>query len=262
MNHFKRLLTVLQFTLCTVAVFAEGNGCSLSVIVDSTHASAPQAQDGSVSAIVTGGTAPYTYQWYTGETSQTRTNLGTGRYCVTVTDANGCTGSDCSRVSAPGCESYGIGIGMIDSGGLGNNTVFAWASGGTAPYNYTWSTGASTDTLYNVPDGGYRVTVTDASACSMTGSVGNINMVGINETALTEAEVYPNPVRDVLHIDLPNSKDVKLQLLSVEGKVVLVQSLVQGNNTIPTNGLAKGMYVCRINNKEGTAHSNRKILIE
>lgn len=262
MNHYKSLLTTILFSLCTLLVFAEGNGCTLSVTVDSIHASAPQAQDGSINAIATGGTAPYTYRWYTGETSQSRTNLGTGRYCVTVTDANGCTGSDCSRVSAPGCESYGIGIGMKESSGLDNNTVFAWASGGTAPYNYTWSTGASADTLYNVPDGVYRVTVTDASACSMTGYVGNVNMVGISETALTETQVYPNPVRDVLHVDLPNSKDAMLQLLSVEGKVLLTQSLVQGNNNVPTNGLAKGMYICRISNSVGTTHSNRKILLE
>jgi hypothetical protein len=38
-----------------------------------------------------GGTAPYTYQWSNGQTSQTATGLSTGTYQLTVTDANGCS---------------------------------------------------------------------------------------------------------------------------------------------------------------------------
>lgn len=262
MKRFIEQFCILLLVACFTSASAqnEDRGCNLTVVVDSTHASAPQAQDGSVNAIATGGTAPYTYMWYTGETSQSRNNLGTGRYCVTVTDANGCTGSDCSRVSAPGCESLGIGIGMRDFGTSDSNTVFTWADGGTTPYNYSWSNGATTDTVYNVPDGSYCVTITDANTCSMTACVGNVNTVGIHETALNEVQVYPNPVRDVLHIELPDTKDAVMQLLSIEGKILLTQSLMKGNNNIPTNNLAKGLYICRISS--GHRSNNTKILIE
>jgi hypothetical protein len=46
--------------------------------------------DGSVTATVEGGTAPYTYNWSNGQTGQTATGLTPGTYMVSVTDANGC----------------------------------------------------------------------------------------------------------------------------------------------------------------------------
>ncbi|GAB5522560.1 MAG: hypothetical protein Roseis2KO_04320 [Roseivirga sp.] len=57
----------------------------------STLVSCPEGSDGTLEAIVSGGTAPYSYSW---ETSQDQTTLATGfprgSYQVTVTDANGC----------------------------------------------------------------------------------------------------------------------------------------------------------------------------
>ena len=45
---------------------------------------------GSISPIYAGGLSPYTYQWNTGDTTQTLTGLIAGEYEVTVIDANEC----------------------------------------------------------------------------------------------------------------------------------------------------------------------------
>jgi len=45
---------------------------------------------GSLTASVTGGTSPYTYNWNSGETSATITGKAAGTYTVSVLDANGC----------------------------------------------------------------------------------------------------------------------------------------------------------------------------
>lgn len=89
----------------------DSNGCTktfdgevlailpLEVGLSSTDASSQNATDGSASAIVSGGTGgPYTYQWNTGATTPTITNLAPGNYCVTTTDINGCTDSGCIDV--------------------------------------------------------------------------------------------------------------------------------------------------------------------
>jgi hypothetical protein len=49
---------------------------------------------------VTGGTAPYKYQWSNGNQSQNLSGLSAGQYCVTVTTANGCQQTKCFTVSS------------------------------------------------------------------------------------------------------------------------------------------------------------------
>ena len=62
---------------------------ALAATATSTPASCPTCADGTVSiASVTGGTSPYS--------STNLTGLLPGNYCITVTDANGCTTSACA----------------------------------------------------------------------------------------------------------------------------------------------------------------------
>ena len=57
--------------------------------------------DGSTDVTAGGGTAPYTYLWDYGQTTDTAYNLAAGNYIVTVTDANGCTDIDTATISEP-----------------------------------------------------------------------------------------------------------------------------------------------------------------
>jgi len=55
---------------------------------------------GAVDITVTGGTPPYDFLWSTGAITEDITGLGTGTYCVTVTDDNGCEAFFCAVVTA------------------------------------------------------------------------------------------------------------------------------------------------------------------
>ncbi|MCC6723030.1 MAG: T9SS type A sorting domain-containing protein [Saprospiraceae bacterium] len=54
-------------------------------------ATATDNGNSSATATATSGLAPYSFLWSNGQTTETATDLPTGTYTVTVTDANGCT---------------------------------------------------------------------------------------------------------------------------------------------------------------------------
>lgn len=56
-------------------------------------------QGGQITVTATGGAAPYSYLWSTGEISQTISDLNVGTYRVTVTDNNGCQLVDSAKVA-------------------------------------------------------------------------------------------------------------------------------------------------------------------
>jgi len=57
--------------------------------------------DGSITiSNISGGTPPFTYLWFNGDTIQTVDSLGAGTYSVTITDNNGCIYNDSATLSA------------------------------------------------------------------------------------------------------------------------------------------------------------------
>ena len=64
-------------------------GCTVLNILPLTSKPLCNAADGSISAIVSGGVAPYTYAWSTGATTPSVSGLVQGTYSLTITDWNG-----------------------------------------------------------------------------------------------------------------------------------------------------------------------------
>ena len=139
-----------EFTVTFLYCGATSN-CSVFIEADSTGFFT------TLNAIAT-GTAPFSYQWSTGETTASINVSDPGTYCVTVTDNTGCTADACYTIADPGA--CWVGIEANPSGGLS-----AWTQGGTPPYTFLWSTGATTQTILPNAPGEYCVTVTDATGC-------------------------------------------------------------------------------------------------
>ena len=77
--------------------------------------------DGVMGVTLTNGTAPYSYQWSNGQTTQTMNSLCPGGYCCYVTDANGCTLTLCDTVGVQS-PNYGDTL-VITSAGMCNNPI-------------------------------------------------------------------------------------------------------------------------------------------
>ncbi len=125
---------------------------------------------GSIDLNPSGGTAPYTYLWTNGATTQDLSGLAPGLYGVTVTDANGCTNNSYSAtISQPGTGLTVTGVTTnINCFGQNTGAVDITVSGGTPGYSYNWSTGSGAEDISNLFAGNYTVTVYDASGCTST----------------------------------------------------------------------------------------------
>lgn len=82
-------VTVVDGASCTVVLQIPVVGGNLSVQATATPAQG--GNNGTATAVATGGAFAYTYQWSTGAATASIQQLAPGTYTVTVTDASGCT---------------------------------------------------------------------------------------------------------------------------------------------------------------------------
>ena len=141
----------------------------LSVQIISKNTSTACNANGTASANVSGGSAPYQYRWSTGNTTSTIDKLAQGNYSVTITDAHGCTASTSDTITSTALPITAQ-LKVSDAACFGSSSGYATVSvsGGNSPYKYIWSDGSSTiSTDSNLLAGSYSVLVSDADNCGL-----------------------------------------------------------------------------------------------
>ncbi|MCX7954035.1 MAG: PKD domain-containing protein, partial [Bacteroidales bacterium] len=126
--------------------------------------------NGSATAVMGGGTPPYTYQWSNGANTQTINNLCAGLYTVTITDQIGCTSTATVDIKQPLPLNLSFTVQDIVCFSQCNGQISVIVSGGTPSYSYLWSNNANTSSISNLCSGVYSVTVTDANGCTRSGT--------------------------------------------------------------------------------------------
>lgn len=169
----------------TAAVTANNFPCaSLTMgITNVTNTSSSAMCDGAATAVVSGGTAPYTYLWNNGVTTPAYNNFCLGNYSVCITDANGCQQCDsvfiADTTSNINCNGFlaNVSINNVTLAGACDGSIIPTVTGGTMPYMYLWSNGSTTASQYNLCEALYSLTVMDANGCaaSVNAYVGSPN---------------------------------------------------------------------------------------
>ena len=131
--------------------------------------------DGSISVDVSGGTGigTYSYIWSVSGASETISGLAVGSYSLTVTDGNNCTASATYSVGQPDVLAVSFNVVDVICNGGDNGSVEAIVSGGTSPYNYSWSNGVvgiGLNTIGTLTSDSYILVVTDTYGCTVTGN--------------------------------------------------------------------------------------------
>jgi gliding motility-associated-like protein len=163
----------------------------LSIGLDATNVTCFGLANGTIDLTVSGGTFPYSFQWFIGATPVATTedliNLRPGTYSVTVTDANGCTISGTIGITQPTQIQASVSAVDVTCFGYADGSTLGSVSGGVTPYTYQWtgpgSFSVNTLGATNLEPGLYSFQITDANLCNLP----NALQIFVNEPDLLVA---------------------------------------------------------------------------
>lgn len=163
------------------------------------------ATTGTLEALISGGSPPYTYQWSNGTTTALNQGLSSGNYSITVTDVSGCTYGTAYSLDQPALLTLTGTVAHADCMKEPDGSVTVTPSGGTAPYQYEWSIGSgSTNVISSLSAGTYHCTITDANGCAVSETftvqnlstpaltVDTLHVICVGEMATLAVDSFPN----------------------------------------------------------------------
>lgn len=168
----------------SVTITDEPNGCSgsdsivvtqpqpLEVAGETNNPTCSQTCNGILQLQVTGGRAPYTFDWPTGDDGlnlNSNNDLCAGTQSVSITDSYGCTLVHEYTIDESPEMTLIITTQEESCGGECDGLIGVEIPGGTSPFTFEWSDGNTASVATNLCPGVYSVTVTDGNGCSKVG---------------------------------------------------------------------------------------------
>jgi hypothetical protein len=210
--------------------------------------------DGSASASVTGGRAPFMFNWSTGDFTSMLNNLCAGTYTVTIHDAGNCRDSAVVMVhdSSGGinkCSNLAVTIAgtntLISScNGYATSTV----NGGTPPYNYSWSNFFSSQSIANLCPGNYALTVADINGCSTSA---NIKILGDTASTSFPLTIFVNTT----DASAASNCDGSAHITVSGGVPPYTYAYSNGSTTAKANALCPFYYSVLVTDNKGNTDS-------
>lgn len=198
---------------------------------------------GGIDVTITGGTTPITYSWTNGSTTQDLTNVPSGPYEVTITDAQGCVSTASYTVGGPAQIMSQNTTTVSPNCSSSNGSITANLTGGTTPYTYSWINsqgvivGTNNATLSNVPADSYTCNITDNNGCTFT-----------MHQALSNVNGPVVAIDTIINASCSNNGQIQTSIISGNPQTY---DWSNGATTASVNNLAPGYYSCIVTGLSG-----------
>lgn len=146
-----------------------------------TNTSNSNVNDGAITLNVTGGLAPFSYQWSNNASTQNINGLSAGIYTVTITDDNNCTATATAEVAVtltagnpvesttqnpPAGSTIVQNVRCLNAN---DGAITLGVNGGAPPYTYIWDDNMTTKDRSGLSPGTYCVTISEANGQTASG---------------------------------------------------------------------------------------------
>ena len=237
-------VTVTDINGCSTSASISVLNSSGTLVINNINATDDNCgnADGAIDLTVSSGNPPISYLWNNGSTTQDLTGLYSGTYNVTVSDANNCNiiqNITINNVSG----TFAFGAPIITDTYCGNNagSVDVIVIGGSPPYSYLWSNGATTEDITNINAGNYQLTVTDATNCKIIQSFTITNQ--------TNGLVVTNTTTD----EYCGNSSGSINITVAGGLVPYTYTWSNSQTTEDINNLSAGVYSYTVTDNSGCA---------
>ncbi len=272
-------------SICKTILVTAGTSCNFTISNSSTNASCSSCSDGTVNVSVTGGTAPYSYQWSNGATTSSLTGLTPGIYNVCITDSVGCT--QCTNVV------------VSTSSGLCNAAFILYPdstvqhvyygvnlSTSLHPVTYVWSWGDGSSDTAAYPTHTYAsagtyticLSLTDSTGCTSTfcdsmylmklaNAMISVTILPQSPTGIIEKgslntlSIFPNPAKDYAVVRTNSSEEnlLSVTIINSLGNIVAIERLQ--NNTFDISKISQGVYFAKFQHQNGRISSVKLVIV-
>lgn len=247
-----------------------------------------------------GGTPPYTYTWeaehvigdgdftvslsasdFLSDTTSANPSVlsmqieGTVEFKLTVTDSNGNSGMDTTRIHfAPWSTILAYMTYTINQGDSILLNVWDPISGGFPPYEYLWYpnhglTDSTSLDFWAKPEEStaYSLTKTDSVGCQVSGGpfyIVNVQPLSADDLEISSPAVraYPNPTKDFMTVQVnPAVRGVfAFRLFSANGKLLEQRNFSENTFEVNLSNHPPGVYVYEVTNNDGWSEQGRVVV--
>jgi len=247
LNSGTYTVTVTDDNNCTIKkTYLIDEPTTLNVVENIIDVNCFGDASGGISLNVNGATSPYSYAWSSGETTQNITAKPASNYSVTVVDNNNCEYLYTYSITQPS-QAISVLLNVkldVSCFGDNNGELAITATGGTPPYAYQWSTGATNTLLSNLTAGTYTLTVTDGNNCQL-----------VESWNIIEPQVLANQVTSTTDITCTGANDGTATLNVTGGSGPYTINWSTGESGLTANQLLPGDNTFTITDDQACTHT-------